>query len=137
MNMFLVYNALNLSPKDAQVMLFDKSSSLLSSPSLLTLPPSYPCHSHCRHPDGPYYDLIKRAYSPSHPLLRHDHFKNKKVPSAPPPPPSSPSLSSLQILFKRLIFHLESPAGLIFPKVPLPPPSPHLTLALRWPTPTR
>lgn len=28
----------------------------------------------------------------------------------------------MQVLFKRLVFHLESPAGLIFPKVARPDP---------------
>jgi hypothetical protein len=28
----------------------------------------------------------------------------------------------LQVLFKKLVFHLESPAGLIFPKVARPDP---------------
>jgi hypothetical protein len=49
--------------------------------------------------DGPYKELLEKAFSPSYPLRRHQDYKNKKV------------------LFKRLIFHLESPAGLIFPKV--------------------
>lgn len=49
--------------------------------------------------DGPYKELMEKAYSPAHPLIRHQKYKNKKV------------------MFKRLIFHLESPAGLIFPRV--------------------
>jgi len=124
MNMFLVQSALGLNPHDVQVVLFDK------------------------HTDGPYYDLIHRAYGPNHPILRHTDFNNKKV------------------LFKRLVFHLESPAGLIFPKVanpdPLrcvstslfqayrkhvlrsfdlwdvpPPPIPSITLSLRHRTPAK
>ncbi|CAE7543467.1 Eogt [Symbiodinium microadriaticum] len=124
MNMFVVLSVLNIKPDDIQVMLFDK------------------------HTDGPYYDLIRRAYSPRHELLRHGHFQKKKV------------------MFKRLIFHLESPAGLIFPKVanpdPLkclstglfqayrkhvlhsfglwdvaPPPIPSITLSLRHRTPQK
>jgi hypothetical protein len=47
MNMFLVLNVLNLSPGDLQVMLFDL------------------------HPDGPYMELIKRAYSPNHDVIRY------------------------------------------------------------------
>ena len=51
------------------------------------------------HTDGPFLELIKNAFSPNHNVIRHTHYGSKKV------------------LFKRLIFHLESPAGLIFPKV--------------------
>lgn len=79
MNMFLVMAALDINPSDQQVMLFDK------------------------HPEGPYIDLIKNAFSPNHPVIRHTDYKNK-------------------VLFKKLIFHLESPAGLIFPKVSRPDP---------------
>ena len=71
MNMFLVYNALNLNPKDIQVMLFDKYD-------FFTFFSFHFFHS-LRHPDGPYFDLIKRAYSSSHPLIRHDYFQKKKV----------------------------------------------------------
>lgn len=56
MNMFLVMNALDLDPHSMQVMLFDL------------------------HPDGPYTDLIRKAYSPNHDLLRHQHYRGKKVP---------------------------------------------------------
>jgi hypothetical protein len=79
MNMYLVMAALDINPSDQQVMLFDK------------------------HPEGPYKDLIKKAFSPNHPVIRHTDYKNK-------------------VLFKKLIFHLESPAGLIFPKVSRPDP---------------
>lgn len=78
MNMLLVMRVLNLSADDMQVVLFDK------------------------YPDGPYIDLIKKAYSPKHDVIRHAHYGGKKV------------------MFKRLVFHLESPAGLIFPKVANP-----------------
>lgn len=80
MNMLLVARALNIDVQQQQVVLFDN------------------------HPDGPYTDLIKTAYSPKHPLLRVSEFGNKVV------------------LFKHLIFHLESPAGLIFPRVANPDP---------------
>ena len=65
-----------------------------------------------KHLDGPYLELIKKAFSPNHPVTRHQAYKGKKV------------------LFKRLIFHLESPAGLIFPKVVLLEPCQH-TLPIR------
>eukprot|EP01041_Mallomonas_annulata_P009908 gene9908-20605_t len=80
MNMFVVLSVLKQSPKDLQVLLFDK------------------------HSDGPYIELIKKAFSPNHPVIRPASYNNKIV------------------LFKKLIFHLESPAGLIFPKVSLPDP---------------
>eukprot|EP01038_Epipyxis_sp_PR26KG_P005446 gene5446-7539_t len=80
MNMFLIGNALDTDFSDIQVMLFDK------------------------HYDGPYHELIQKAYSTNHPVLRHDYYQKKRV------------------MFKKLIFHLESPAGLIFPKVSRPDP---------------
>lgn len=80
MNMFLVMSVLDVDPQRQRVVLFDK------------------------HLDGPYLELIQKAFSPSHPVGRHQQFNRKTV------------------LFKRLIFHLESPAGLIFPKVALPGP---------------
>ena len=80
MNMMLVMRALGIKPGDQQVVLFDN------------------------HKDGPYLDLIKNAFSPNHPVIRHQDFKGKTV------------------LFKKLIFHLESPAGLIFPRVANPDP---------------
>ena len=52
-----------------------------------------------RHPNGPYLDLIEKAFSGGKKALRHSHFDRKRV------------------KFDQLIFHLESPAGLIFPKV--------------------
>lgn len=55
MNMFLVGSALDLDFNDVQVMLFDK------------------------HPDGPYHEMISKVYSPNHPVIRHDHYKGKKV----------------------------------------------------------
>jgi hypothetical protein len=57
-----------------------------------------------RFSDGPYIELIQKGYSPNHPVIRHTHYQRRKV------------------LFKHLIFHLESPAGLIFPKVSRPDP---------------
>lgn len=80
MNMFLVLTALRQSPKDLQVLLFD------------------------RHSDGPYTDLIQRAFSGGRAPLRKEAYNNGRV------------------LFRNLIFHLESPAGLIFPKVSRPDP---------------
>jgi len=80
MNMYLVLSALQLPPSDLQVVLFDK------------------------HPDGPYMDLIEKAFAGNRKPLRHQHYKGKTV------------------LFRRLVFHLESPAGLIFPKVSRPDP---------------
>eukprot|EP00981_Chlorochromonas_danica_P003901 scaffold742_cov186-Ochromonas_danica.AAC.6 len=60
MNMFLVYQALHLKVEDMQVMLWDL------------------------HPDGPFFDLIHQAFSPSHPPIRHNHYHRKKV-SLPDP----------------------------------------------------
>ena len=51
MNMFLVLSILEQDPKDLQVMLFD------------------------RHPDGPYLDLIKTAFSPNHDVIRPSHYQ--------------------------------------------------------------
>ena len=80
MNMMLVMRALEIPPERQQVVLFDN------------------------HPDGPYMELIKAAYSPNHPILRHKDYDDKVV------------------HFKHVVFHLESPAGLIFPKVANPDP---------------
>ena len=66
--------------KKQQVMLFDKFS------------------------NGPYFDLIKKAFSPNYDVIDHIYYGRKKV------------------KFTKLIFHLESPAGLIFPKVSRPDP---------------
>ena len=57
-----------------------------------------------KHLDGPFHEMIKTVYSPAHDLIRQQHYEGKKV------------------MFERLIFHLESPAGLIFPKVARPDP---------------
>lgn len=57
-----------------------------------------------RFAEGPYKDLIQRALSPQHPLLRHTDYGSEVA------------------LFKQLIFHLESPAALIFPEVAVPDP---------------
>jgi len=75
MNMYLVMQALGQAPSSMQVMLFDK------------------------HSDGPYTELIQKAFSAGRPPMRKEMYQNKVV------------------LFRKLIFHLESPAGLIFPKV--------------------
>jgi hypothetical protein len=45
-----------------------------------------------RHTDGPYYELIKKAFSPKHPLLRHAEFSGAKV--------SIATLSFLQIILR-------------------------------------
>uniref|UniRef100_A0A7S3JQK9 EGF domain-specific O-linked N-acetylglucosamine transferase n=1 Tax=Aureoumbra lagunensis TaxID=44058 RepID=A0A7S3JQK9_9STRA len=52
-----------------------------------------------RHPDGPFFDLIQRSYSKKQQIYRPQNFGSKKV------------------RFEHLIFHLESPASIIFPKV--------------------
>ena len=57
------------------------------------------------HPDGPYSQFLSAVYAPKHPIIRAKDYNSKKV------------------LFRKLIFHLESPAGLIFPKVTLPDPN--------------
>ncbi len=80
MNMFLVMSATKTRSSSMQVVLMDK------------------------HTDGPYMELIKNAFSPNFPVMRHGSYSGKTV------------------LFKTLIFHLESPAGLIFPKVSRPDP---------------
>jgi hypothetical protein len=54
------------------------------------------------HPDYASNDIFRTAYSPKHPLLHVDHFQRKRV------------------LFSKLIFHLESPAALVFPEVAKP-----------------
>ena len=51
------------------------------------------------HGDGPFKELIQRSFSPTYQLQRPSDYKGKKV------------------KFPRLIFHLESPAGIVFPKV--------------------
>jgi hypothetical protein len=55
MNMFLVNSVLDMDVASSQVMLFDK------------------------HPDGPYLELIDKAFSPNHKVLRHQHYRGKKV----------------------------------------------------------
>lgn len=80
MNIYFVMSLLNINPNNQQIMLWDKFST------------------------GPYEELIKNAFSSNFPILRHTHYKNKKI------------------LFKHIIWHLESPAGLIFPRVANPDP---------------
>jgi hypothetical protein len=81
MNMFLVSKILGSDVSNQQVLLFDK------------------------HPDGPYKELIHKAFAPVHGVHRHhDKYSEQKV------------------VFDTIIFHLESPAGLIFPKVSRPDP---------------
>ena len=59
MNMFLVQSVLKSEDSNEaaamQVMLFDK------------------------HPDGPYMELIEKAFSPGGPVIRHSHYRGKKV----------------------------------------------------------
>ncbi len=55
MNMFLVKNVLDLPIQDMQVMLFDK------------------------HPDTSFKELAQKAFSPNHPVIRHQHYARKKV----------------------------------------------------------
>jgi len=50
-----------------------------------------------KHKDGPFFDLIETAFSPNHPLKRPKDYKGV-------------------VLFRRLVWHLESPAGIVFPK---------------------
>jgi protein O-GlcNAc transferase len=52
-----------------------------------------------RMPDGPFASLIERTFSPKNKLKRSQDYAGKKV------------------VFDELIFHLESPAGIVFPKV--------------------
>ena len=49
-------------------------------------------------------ELINKAFAPIHGVHRYQKYHGKKV------------------VFQQLIFHLESPAGLIFPKVARPDP---------------
>jgi len=53
--MFLVKSVLQSKTDNMQVMLFDK------------------------HPDGPYLELIQKAFANSKPVLRHQHYKKQKV----------------------------------------------------------
>lgn len=69
MNMLLVMRVLDLSAEEMQVMLFDKYENVLQQ---------YQFKRH-RYPDGPYIDLIKRAYSPKYDVIRHAHYSGKKV----------------------------------------------------------
>ena len=55
MNMFVALGVTNIPASSTQVMLFDM------------------------HPDGPYMDLIQQAFSPNYPVIRHKHYKGKKV----------------------------------------------------------
>ena len=52
-----------------------------------------------RHFDGPFHDLIQTAFSPTKKLKRIADYGGGLV------------------LFERLVWHLESPAGIVFPKV--------------------
>ena len=52
-----------------------------------------------RMPDGPFFSLIEKTFSPKTPLKRAADYEGKKV------------------LFEELMIHLESPAGIVFPKV--------------------
>ena len=52
-----------------------------------------------RHFDGPFFDLIQAAFSPRRPLKRIGDYGGGVV------------------KFERLVWHLESPAGIVFPKV--------------------
>ncbi|GMI20910.1 hypothetical protein TrRE_jg3599 [Triparma retinervis] len=52
-----------------------------------------------RMPDGPFKEMIDKAYSEGGRSRRKEDFGGEKV------------------TFKRLVFHLESPAGIIFPKI--------------------
>jgi hypothetical protein len=53
MNMLLTYKVLGLRPEEVQVVLWDKFA------------------------DGPYRDLIQKAFSPQHPVQRHTHYRGK------------------------------------------------------------
>jgi hypothetical protein len=53
MNMLLTYKVLGLRPEEVQVVLWDKFA------------------------DGPYHDLIQKAFSPKHPVQRHTHYRGK------------------------------------------------------------
>ena len=57
-----------------------------------------------RHINGPFFELIQQAFSPLNLIKRISDYKSKII------------------LFKHLVFHLESPAALIFPKVSNPGP---------------
>lgn len=53
-----------------------------------------------KNPDGPFFELIQNAFTtPSSPLKRAKDFKGETV------------------TFKKVVWHLESPAGIVFPKV--------------------
>lgn len=97
MNMFLVHKVLGNDVAEQQVLLFDKHPDGKSS---MGITPYRVAHSLTGTSVGPYKELIEKAYAPHHGVHRHQaKYGTKKV------------------VFDKLIFHLESPAGLIFPKV--------------------
>lgn len=49
-------------------------------------------------PNNPYHELLERAFAPVHGAHRHGKYQMQRV------------------MFKKMIFHLESPASLIFPE---------------------
>lgn len=81
MNLFFVMSLLRTEVSAQQVLLWDKYS------------------------DGPYAELIQKAFSRGTPKLRRHSVFGSKV-----------------VLFKHVVWHLESPAGLIFPRVANPDP---------------
>lgn len=93
MNIFLVLSILKFSSDSSTSGSINKETinkSLLNDLKILLFD---------RHPDGPYRDFLQRVYTPKHTIGRPGDYKTKVV------------------LFHRLVFHLESPAALIFPKV--------------------
>jgi len=53
-----------------------------------------------RNPDGPFFEMIQNAFTtPNKPLKRAANYNNKKI------------------VFDKVVWHLESPAGIVFPKV--------------------
>ena len=93
MNMFLVLNVLNISstssPTTSPSSINQRSltSSTTSHPDLNTssnttsntTSSSLQVVLFDRMPDGPYIDLLTRVYSPHHPVIRAEHYGNKRV----------------------------------------------------------
>lgn len=61
-----------------------------------------------KHVDGPFFDYIQTAFSPRNPLRRAEHYLAEQQ-----------GKGAAGVLFEHLIWHLESPAGIVFPKVRL------------------
>ena len=59
-----------------------------------------------KHFDGPFHDLIQTAFSPSKPLKRAADYRIIQR-----------NAGARGVVFDHVVWHLESPAGIVFPKV--------------------